>query len=108
MAGEQDADRGAGHEDEQGDDPFANLSLDDDFVNAAEVREESAEDRMARLHRIDQEHRELQAERERERHHAARSNRRRSELGGLAGSTWRVGNPPPGWRRPTSLGGSRR
>ena len=97
MAGEQDADRGSDHEgdgDRPGDDPFASLSLDDDFVRAAEVREESADDRLARLQRIDREHRELHAERERERHHAARSGRRRMGLPRSVGA-----GPPSGSKR---------
>ena len=48
-------------------DPFEGLSLDDDFIQSAKVREDSAEERTARLQRIDREHRELHAERVRER-----------------------------------------
>ena len=82
-----------------GDDPFEGLSLDDDFVNAAEVREQSAKDRVERLQRIDREHRALAADRERERHHAARAgwrdrfrrpSRRATSPAGTGGHPWRV------------------
>jgi len=106
MAGERDADRGAGQDEGDGNDraedpapdPFAELSLDDDFVNAAEVREESADDRLARLQRIDRQHRELHAERERERHHAARSGRRRLRSGRSGASRAPSGSRRTNWR----------
>ena len=45
-------------------DPFEGLILDEDFVRAADIVEESAEARGARLARIEAEHRRLAAERE--------------------------------------------
>ncbi len=38
------------------DDPFAELSLDDEFVRGAKVQEASADDRIERIRRIDAEH----------------------------------------------------
>lgn len=45
------------------DDPFAALSLDDEFVRGAKVQEASADDRIARIRRIEAEHRRLADER---------------------------------------------
>lgn len=59
-------------------DPFEGLTLDDDFVAGASVREESAEERLARLARIDAEHRRLAAEREVQRASLDRSLRRKA------------------------------
>ena len=44
------------------DDPFDGVTLDDAFVDGASVREATAEERVARLQRIDTEHRRLVAE----------------------------------------------
>lgn len=52
-----------GDEPDDGDDPFAGLTLDDAFVAGASVREESADERLARLARIEAEHRRLADER---------------------------------------------
>ena len=68
-------------------DPFEGLSLDDDFIQSAKVREDSAEDRIARLRRIDREHRELHAERERDRAKAGRSSKRRWPGSGRSATT---------------------
>ena len=47
-----------------GPDPFEGLTLDEDFIAGASVREESAEERLARLACIEAEHRRLARERE--------------------------------------------
>ena len=65
-------------DDERPDDPFEDLTLDEDFVRGAEIVEESADDRLARLARIDAEHKRLAAEREVERAALDRSLRRRA------------------------------
>jgi hypothetical protein len=57
-------------------DPFAGLTLDDEFVRGAKVSEESATARIERLRRIDADHARLQRERERERRSARRARRR--------------------------------
>ena len=49
---------------DEGPDPFEGLTLDDDFIRSAEVVEESAAERLARLAAIDAEHKRLAAERE--------------------------------------------
>lgn len=55
---------GGDREGPDGADPFDGLRLDEDFVGAARYQEGSADERVARLQRIDGEHRRLQAERE--------------------------------------------
>lgn len=61
---------------DDGDDPFAGLSLDDDFVRDAKVQEASADDRVERLRRIDDAHRRLIDERRAQQQTAERSARR--------------------------------
>ena len=63
---------------EEGPDPFDGLTLDDDFVRSAEVVEESAQERLARLARIAAEHERLAAEREVERQRLDKSLRRQA------------------------------
>ncbi len=58
------------------DDPFAGLSLDDDFVRGAEIQEASAADRIERLRRIDAEHSRLADERLAQQRAAERTVRR--------------------------------
>ncbi len=79
-------------DDRDGEDPFAQLRLDEDFVRSASVAEQSAADRVARLQRIDAEHRRLREERQAQRtsararwgvrRRAARDARRMSGRGG--------------------------
>ena len=70
-------------------DPFEGLTLDEEFVRGAEVVEESAEARLARLARIDAEHKRLaearkgqQAELDRSLRRQARKARRGARMGG--------------------------
>lgn len=58
-------------------DPFEGLTLDEDFIRGADIVEESADARLARLARIDAEHRRLAAEREVQQHALEKSLRRR-------------------------------
>jgi hypothetical protein len=65
------------------DDPFAGLSLDEEFVRGAKVQEATADDRIERLRRIDAEHRRLVDERRTRQQLTegrTRSERRRSRL----------------------------
>lgn len=62
---------------EEGADPFAGWTFDDDFVADAARKEESADERVARLSRIDREHRRLEVDRLLEQKAARR--RRRSQ-----------------------------
>ena len=78
---------------EDQDDPFAGLTLDDDFVNAATRHEETGEERVERLRRIARDHRRLEEEQEAERAQAARELRRAARRPGrlsrlLAGRRW--------------------
>ncbi|HEY6533771.1 MAG TPA: hypothetical protein VIY72_15800 [Acidimicrobiales bacterium] len=57
-------------------DPFAGLTLDEEFVRGAAVEEQSAEARLERLRRIDAEHARLERERANERRAAKRVHRR--------------------------------
>jgi len=59
-----------------GDDPFEGLSLDDEFIREAKVREAAADDRIERLRRIDAEHRRLLDERRAQQTAAERETRR--------------------------------
>jgi hypothetical protein len=58
-------------------DPFEGLTLDEDFIRGADIVEESADARLARLARIDAEHRRLAAEREVQQQALEKSLRRR-------------------------------
>jgi hypothetical protein len=49
-------------QDDEHDDPFDGVTLDDAFVDGARVREGTAEERLARMERIDTEHRRLLAD----------------------------------------------
>lgn len=64
-----------------GDDPFAGLQLDESFVAGAARKEESAEERIARLQRIDREHRRLQHERDEQLRKATKAARRSTQKG---------------------------
>ena len=56
--------RGVGTDDDGGHDPFEGLQLDESFVQGATVSEPAAAERIARLRRIDEEHRRLERERQ--------------------------------------------
>jgi hypothetical protein len=74
-----------GEEPDDADDPFAGLTLDDAFVAGASVREESADERLARLARIEAEHRRLADERRVQQDALDRSLRRQARRRGRAG-----------------------
>ena len=75
----------------QGDeaDPFEGLTLDEDFVRGASLVEDSAEERLARLARIEAEHRRLAAEREVQRAALDKSLRRQARRGRRSGNEGR-------------------
>jgi hypothetical protein len=64
-------------EDDREPDPFADLTLDDDFVRGASITEQSAETRIARIARIRSEHDQLATSAEAERRAATRPQRRK-------------------------------
>jgi hypothetical protein len=74
-----------GDEPDDVDDPFAGLTLDDAFVAGASVREESADERLARLARIEAEHRRLADERRVQQEALDRSLRRQARRRGRVG-----------------------
>lgn len=79
------ADGTPGEEPADADDPFAGLTLDDAFVAGASVHEESAEERLARLARIEAEHRRLAEERKVQQAALDRSLRRQARRRGRLG-----------------------
>jgi hypothetical protein len=70
-------------------DPFDDLTLDEDFVRGASLVEDSAEERLTRLARIEAEHRRLAEEREVQRAALDRSLRRQARRGRRSGGEGR-------------------
>ncbi len=79
-------------DDVNGEDPFDGLTLDEAFINDAKVREAAASDRMARMERIDEEHRRIVEE---ARAHVREESRTRPQL--------MPTSPRPRKRRPWAL-----
>jgi len=85
VADDEGVEPGGGAAPDDGPDPFDGLVLDEEFIQGAEVLEESAEARLARRARIEAEHRRLAAEREVQQEALERSLRRQARHRGRSG-----------------------